>query len=153
MQQTLRCLEFSLRTWKFKAIKYKISLLNGSALGPISSPLPSFSPLPTRGSDDIMQQPGVLEYLYAVDKEIKDKLLIFRPTPKKVRQLIEECSPYLQKAVTPMKNLRVVAKKLNMSGNKNKVAWKATPEGAKYQGMSAIKETVHVSIYTNMFIM
>jgi hypothetical protein len=89
------------------------------------SPLPSLSPMPTRGSilsnrlddtclqaDAFMQHPDVLKYQNDVNQAIEDKLKVCTNTPKTpksvFKRLISDCSPYLQSSGTPKRDLRSV---------------------------------------------
>jgi hypothetical protein len=166
-QQERRYLKYCVKAWTLKAIKQKFGELhsNESAVNGMCSPLPSLSPMPTRRGvvpsehndlSAIMQHPDVIAYVNAVEKGIEEKLQNCRNTPKTVRRLIAERSPYTIK--TPIKgNHRVVAKRLNMSSNKKKdkkkVAWGSTPERAGGRGMSAIEEDTDVSIYAHVCMM
>jgi hypothetical protein len=148
-QQELRYLKYCVKAWTLKAIKQKFGELhsNESAVGGIGSPLPSLSPMPTRGSvlpnelDDlstIMQRADVIEYMAAVNKAIEDKLLISSgPSARKVRLSIAGGSPY--RTTSAKRNLQGVAKKLNMPTDGRKVAWDEQPVGSK-RSMPVIKE-------------
>jgi hypothetical protein len=161
-QQELRYLKYCVKAWSLKAVKQKFGELdsNESAIDGICSPLPSLSPMPTRGSvvpsehndlSTIMQRPDVIAYVNAVEKGIEEKLQNCRNTPKTVRRLIAERSPYPQNIKTPVKgNRRVVAKRLNMFSNKKKVAWGSTPERAGGKSILAIEEETDVSIYAHV---
>jgi hypothetical protein len=159
-QQELRYLKYCVKAWKMKAIKQKFGELhsNESAIDGICSPLPSLSPMPTRGSilskklDDmclqedalmqLMQRPDVIAYQNVMNQAIEDKLQVFGNTPKTpksvLKRLISDCSPYLQSGGTPKRDLRSV--RLNMFSNKKNGAGGSTTERAGYGRMSAIEE-------------
>jgi hypothetical protein len=164
MEQKIRRLNYSVKLWKLKCLKLMVreSFMNGLDLGPISSPLPSLSPMPTRGSalpnkfDDFLQRPDVVEYVDAVNKAIDEKVKVFGITPKTISQIIAKCSPHQQKAGTPIKKHPLsVSKKLILSSNrkKGKVAWGAETPAGGYRGVSAIKEVDDVNIHAHVYMM